>query len=81
MTGMVADKLGLVDRGRIAPGNKADLVVFDERRVHDRASYAEPRRSPDGMPHVFVNGAWTVRDGQHTGARAGGVLRKRLRGG
>ncbi len=76
MTKMVADKLGLTDRGEIAAGKKADLVVFDPRRIHDRATFAEPRRSPGGLPHVFVNGAWTVRDGRHTGARAGGVLDK-----
>ncbi|RLB52479.1 MAG: aminoacylase [Deltaproteobacteria bacterium] len=76
MTGMVADKLGIGDRGRVLPGHKADLVVFSPGRVHDRATYAESRRTPTGMPHVFVNGAWTVRDGRHTGARAAGVLRK-----
>ncbi len=84
MTKMVADKLGLDDRGHIAVGKKADLVVFDPATIHDRATYAEPRRAPGGLPHVFVNGAWTVRDGEHTGARAGGVLRKprrRRRGG
>jgi N-acyl-D-amino-acid deacylase len=76
MTGMVARKLGLRDRGVLAPGAAADLVVFDPRRVKDRATYADPRRSPEGIMHVFVNGAWTVRDGAHTGARAGTVLSK-----
>src|SRR5690606_25971589 len=74
MTGMVAAKLGLNDRGVIRPGAKADLVLFDPERVEDRSSYADPRRSPAGIAHVFVNGAWTVRDGKHTGARAGRVL-------
>jgi N-acyl-D-amino-acid deacylase len=78
MTGMVSRKLGLGDRGVLAPGAKADLVVFDPGRVHDRATYAEPRLSPQGIAHVFVNGAWTVRDGAHTGARAGKVLSKAL---
>jgi N-acyl-D-amino-acid deacylase len=76
MTKMVADKLGLEDRGHLAPGKKADVVIFDPRRIHDRATFGEPRRSPVGLPHVFVNGVWTVRDGRHTGARAGGVLDK-----
>lgn len=74
MTGMVAAKLGLKDRGLIRAGNRADLVLFDPERVQDRSSYADPRRSPAGIAHVFVNGAWTVRDGKHTGARAGRVL-------
>jgi N-acyl-D-amino-acid deacylase len=76
MTGMVASKLGLKDRGVLAPGAAADLVVFDPAHVHDHATYAEPRRSPDGIAHVLVNGAWTVREGKHTGARAGRVLSK-----
>jgi N-acyl-D-amino-acid deacylase len=76
MTGMVARKLGLKDRGVLSPGAAADLVVFDPARVHDRATYADPRRSPDGIAHVLVNGVRAVRDGKHTGARAGAVLSK-----
>lgn len=74
MTGMVAAKLGLRDRGVIRPGMRADLVLFDPEGIEDRSSYADPRQSPAGLAHVFVNGAWTVRDGCHTGARAGRVL-------
>jgi N-acyl-D-aspartate/D-glutamate deacylase len=76
MTGMVARKLGMHDRGVLAPGAAADVVIFDPRRIEDHATYADPRRSPDGIAHVFVNGAWTVRDGKQTGARAGTVLAK-----
>jgi len=76
MTGMVARKLGLKDRGVLSPGAVADIVVFDPARVHDRATYADPRRSPDGIAHVLVNGVRAVRDGKHTGARAGTVLSK-----
>jgi N-acyl-D-amino-acid deacylase len=76
MTGMVARKLGLRDRGVLAPGAAADVVVFDPRAVRDHATYADPRRSPDGIAHVFVNGSWSVRGGIHTGARAGTVLAK-----
>ncbi len=74
MTGMVAAKLGLTDRGVIREGARADLVLFAPERVEDRATYTDPRNAPRGIDHVFVNGAWTVRDGQHTGARAGRVL-------
>ncbi|MBZ0253113.1 MAG: D-aminoacylase [Candidatus Methylomirabilis sp.] len=77
MTGMPAAKLGLADRGLLRPGAWADLVLFDPGLVEDRATYAEPRRAPLGMPHVFVSGVWTVKDGRHTGARAGRVLEKR----
>jgi N-acyl-D-amino-acid deacylase len=76
MTGMVARKLGLRDRGVLAPGAAADVVVFDPRAVKDHATYADPRRSPEGIAHVFVNGAWSVRNGVHTGARGGTVLAK-----
>lgn len=76
MTGMVAYKLGLDDRGVIRKGAFADLVIFDPQRVHDRSSYEDPRQYPEGFAHVFVNGAWTVKDGEHTGARAGRVLRR-----
>jgi N-acyl-D-aspartate/D-glutamate deacylase len=76
MTGMVARKLGLSDRGVLAPGAAADLVLFDPARVRDHATYADPRRSPEGIAHVFVHGAWTVKEGAHTGARAGRVLSK-----
>jgi N-acyl-D-amino-acid deacylase len=79
MTGMVAKKLGLEDRGRIAPGMRADLVIFDPDHVHDRATYESPRQAPDGMPHVLVNGVFVVRDGKHTEARAGRVLAHRGR--
>ncbi|MDQ3032263.1 MAG: D-aminoacylase [Myxococcota bacterium] len=74
MTGMVARKLGMSDRGELRAGARADVVIFDAARVHDRATYASPRNHPDGIAHVFVNGAWTVRDGAHTGARAGRTL-------
>lgn len=75
-TGMVAGKLGLADRGVLRPGARADVVVLDAERIHDRATYDDPRNAPEGLDHVFVNGAWTWRDGAHTGARRGRVLSK-----
>lgn len=79
MTGMVATKLGLTDRGRIRPGHKADLVVFDPEQVFDRATYDAPKQSPFGIHHLFVNGVWTVKDGALTGDRGGRLLRHRAR--
>jgi N-acyl-D-aspartate/D-glutamate deacylase len=75
MTGLTARKLGMRERGTIAPGQAADLVIFSPTEVADRATYENPRQAPVGMPHVFVGGAWTVKEGVHTGARAGRVLR------
>jgi N-acyl-D-amino-acid deacylase len=76
MTGLVAAKLGLHDRGILREGAYADVLVFHPERVHDRATYADPANPPEGFAHLFVNGAWTVRDGRHTGARGGRVLRR-----
>lgn len=76
MTGMPARRFGLTDRGVLRPGAWADLVLFDPARIADVATYADPHRSPAGIPHVFVNGTAVVRDGAHTGARPGRALRR-----
>jgi N-acyl-D-amino-acid deacylase len=77
MTSAPAARLGLRDRGILRPGMKADLVVFDAERVIDRATYDEPRRPPEGILHVFVNGRHAVRDGELLEESAGRVLRGR----
>jgi N-acyl-D-amino-acid deacylase len=76
MTSMPADQIGLEDRGRIARGKKADLVVFDAAAVRDVATFADPHRTSKGIEHVFVNGTAVVSGGAHTGARPGRALRK-----
>jgi len=76
MTSMPAEQLRLTDRGRIARGMKADLVIFDGAKVRDTATFEEPHQYPDGIKHVFVNGILVVENGKHTGARPGRVLRK-----
>jgi N-acyl-D-amino-acid deacylase len=76
MTGLVAEKLGMTDRGVLREGAAADLVVLDPLRVKDRATFKDPHNAPEGVKHVFVNGQWAVRDGAHTGARGGKVLSK-----
>jgi N-acyl-D-amino-acid deacylase len=75
MTSAPADRLGFADRGRIAPGLAADLVVFDPETVIDQATFEDPHRYPIGIPHVFVRGVAVVRDGAVTGAKPGVVLR------
>jgi N-acyl-D-amino-acid deacylase len=77
MTSAPAARLGLSDRGLVRDGLVADLVVFDPRRVRSNATYEEPRRFPDGIDWVLVGGEVTVARGEHTGARAGRVLRQR----
>jgi N-acyl-D-amino-acid deacylase len=74
MTGLPARRLGLRDRGEIRVGAKADLVVFDARRVADQATYEDPHRYPVGIEHVLVNGRFVIKDGEHTGSLPGRVL-------
>ncbi len=75
MTGMPADQAGIRDRGRIARGMKADLVVFDADSIRDRSTFEDPHRYGDGICHVLVNGVAVVENGVHTGARPGRILR------
>jgi N-acyl-D-amino-acid deacylase len=75
MTGLPATQLGLKDRGRIAPGYVADLVVFDPAIVIDQSTVENPETPPLGIPDVMVSGEWIVRDGKVTGLRPGRVLR------
>lgn len=75
LTARAADRLGLADRGRIEPGKRADLVLLDPDRYLDTATYADPRREPDGVVGVWVGGARAWQGGAPTGARRGGVVR------
>ncbi|MBI4909585.1 MAG: D-aminoacylase [Acidobacteria bacterium] len=76
MTAMPADRIGLSDRGRIAVGRKADLVLFDPATVIDNATFAEPGLLPTGILRVWVNGVAVWENGQSTGARPGVGLNK-----
>jgi N-acyl-D-amino-acid deacylase len=75
LTARAADRLGLSDRGRIEPGKRADLVLLDPALYVDDATYADPRRSPDGVAGVWIGGSRVWQDGAVTGSRPGGVTR------
>jgi N-acyl-D-aspartate/D-glutamate deacylase len=75
MTSLNAAKLGLLDRGLVRAGLAADLCLFDPEQVIDRATYEDPFRYSEGIEYVIVNGQVTLDRGQHTGAKAGRVLR------
>lgn len=74
MTSFPAQRVGLVDRGILRPGLKADVVVFDPARVRDRATYEKPHQYAEGVSVVLVNGAPVFENGAMTGARPGVVL-------
>jgi N-acyl-D-amino-acid deacylase len=76
MTSMPADRLGLKGRGRIVDDAIADLVIFDPVTVRSNATYDEPRRAPDGIEHVLVDGRFVLEHGKHTGATPGRALRR-----
>ena len=76
MTSMPADQIGLGDRGRIARGKQADLVVFDPATVTDEATFEKPHQYATGIPHVIVNGTLVVENSRHTGAKPGRTLRR-----
>ena len=75
MTSAVADRLSIRDRGLLREGMYADVVVFDPETIADLATYEEPHRLSVGVDHVLVNGEAVVRDGVHTGAKPGRVVR------
>jgi N-acyl-D-aspartate/D-glutamate deacylase len=77
MTSLPADRLKLYDRGRIAPGMAADLVVFDPDSVQDLATDAKPLVYSRGMDFVLVNGVAVIDGGRPTRALPGLVLRRR----
>lgn len=75
LTALPAERLRLVDRGRLAVGQFADLVVFDPATIAERATFEQPHQLAVGMRHVIVNGTLVVRDGVHTGAKPGRFVR------
>jgi N-acyl-D-amino-acid deacylase len=75
LTSLPAANLRLRDRGRIAPGYFADLVLFDPATIGDHATFERPHQYATGVRHVFVNGVQVLRDGDHTGAFPGRVVR------
>ncbi|MDR9431815.1 MAG: D-aminoacylase [Natronomonas sp.] len=75
MTSLPARAMGLNRKGLVRPDTDADLVVFRPHVVDERASFADPRRFPSGIPHVLVDGEFVVRDGEVTGALPGETIR------
>jgi N-acyl-D-amino-acid deacylase len=77
MTSFPARRFKLAGRGLLAPGYAADLVVFDPDMISDRATYGDPKRLPEGISRVLVNGTQVIDSGVHRGERAGKVIGER----
>jgi N-acyl-D-amino-acid deacylase len=75
LTGLPAQRLALRERGLLAPGAYADVVVFDPAAIRDHATFEQPMQYATGVRDVFVNGTAVLRDGEHTGAKPGRVVR------
>jgi N-acyl-D-amino-acid deacylase len=75
LSSLPADILGLEDRGTIAEGYVADIVIFDPASIRDNATFADPFHYPHGMRYVFVNGTAVVDDGEYTRALPGRAIR------
>jgi N-acyl-D-amino-acid deacylase len=75
LTSFPASRLRLARRGVLAPGAFAGVVVFDPATIQDHATYEEPHQYSTGVQHVLVNGTPVIREGAHTGALPGRVVR------
>lgn len=76
MTSATAQFLGFGDRGVLAPGKTADIVLFDATTISDRGTRTDPRQEPVGVRYVIVNGSLVLDDGKMTGVRPGRALRR-----
>jgi N-acyl-D-amino-acid deacylase len=75
LTSLPASNLQIERRGRLAAGQYADVVLFDPARIQDHATFESPHQYSTGVVHVLVNGVQVLKDGEHTGAMPGRVVR------
>lgn len=75
MTSLPAGTFKLWDRGLLRPGMAADIVIFDEKEIADRATFEQPKQYPVGINFVIVNGQVVVENDKYTGAKPGHILR------
>ncbi len=74
-TSFPAENLSITDRGRLKSGYFADIVVFNPATIQDHATFEQPHQYATGVEHVLVNGVRVLKDGEHTGATPGRVVR------
>jgi N-acyl-D-amino-acid deacylase len=75
MTSAVANRLYICDRGQLREGFYADIVIFDPNTIGDRATFENPHQLSVGIQYVFVNGTAVIKNGKHTGALPGRIVR------
>jgi N-acyl-D-amino-acid deacylase len=75
LSALPAANLRIAERGALKAGYFADVVAFDPATITDHATFAKPQQYATGMRHVFVNGGQVLKDGEHTGATPGRVVR------
>jgi N-acyl-D-amino-acid deacylase len=75
LSGLPATNLRLQRRGELTPGYFADVVVFDPAKIQDHATFDKPHQFATGVLDVFVNGVQVLKDGEHTGAKPGRVVK------
>ena len=79
LSALPANNLNLERRGSLSPGYFADVVIFDPKQIKDQATFHQPHQFAEGMKHVFVNGVQVLKDGEHTGAKPGRVIKGTMR--
>ena len=75
LTHLPAQNLKIDKRGLLKGGYYADIVIFDPEKIRDHATFQEPHQYAKGVEHVFVNGKLVLKDGEHTGATPGRIVR------
>ena len=75
MSSAVANRLFIRERGLLREGYYADIVIFDQKTISDRATFEHPPQVSVGVRHVFVNGSPVITNGKHTGAKPGRIVR------
>ena len=76
MTSLPARKFKLSDRGVLKAGAYADMVIMNPQTVTDKGDQLNPRRYPEGIENVIVNGTIVVGDAEHKGVKPGRILRR-----
>jgi N-acyl-D-amino-acid deacylase len=75
LTSLPAENLKILKRGRIVRGHYADIAIFDPNVISDKATFDQPHQYAVGMHHVIINGVMVLRNGEHTGAKPGRIIR------